>query len=125
MAILSPKARIALSWLAQVIAAAVLGLAAISKLTSAPDSVALFTLLSVEPWGRYLLGTVELLTALLLLWPKSAVAGGALGVVLMLGAIGTHLLRLGVTYGGDASLFLMACVVLLTSASTVVLRRSS
>jgi putative oxidoreductase len=118
-----PKARLTLTWLAQVVAAAVLGMAAISKLASAPDAVALFSVLGAEPWGRFLLGTVELLTALLLLWPRSAVAGGALGVVLMMGAIGTHVFKIGITYGGDPSLFLMACVVLLSSAATVVLRR--
>ena len=123
MTTLTPKARVALTWLAQVVAAAILGMASLAKLTSAPDAVALFTLLGVEPWGRFLLGSVELLTALLLLWPKSAVVGGGLGVVLMLGAIATHLFRIGITYGGDASLFLMATIVLLASAATVTLRR--
>jgi hypothetical protein len=123
MLTLTPKTRVGLSWLAQVVAAAILGLAAFSKLTSAPDAVALFTPLGVEPWGRFLLGAIELLTAVLLLWPKSAVVGGVLGVVLMLGAIATHLFRIGITYGGDPSLFLMATVVLLASVATVTLRR--
>jgi putative oxidoreductase len=123
MLLLSPRARTGLSWLAQLVAAAILGMAGLSKLSSAPDSVALFTRLGVEPWGRYLLGAVELLTALLLLWPKSAVVGGVLGMVLMLGAIATHLFRIGITYGGDPSLFLMATVVLLASAATITLRR--
>lgn len=99
-------------------------MAAFAKLTSASDAVALFTLLGVEPWGRFLLGSVELLTVLLLLWPKSAVIGGLIGTALMIGAIGTHLFRIGITYGGDPSLFVMACVVLLASGATVLLARA-
>jgi hypothetical protein len=124
MPTLTPKARVGLAWLAQVVAAAILGMASFAKLTSAPDAVALFTVLGVEPWGRFLLGAVELLTAVLLLWPKWAVVGGGFGVVLMLGAIATHVLRIGITYGGDPSLFLMATIVLLASAATVILRRT-
>jgi len=117
------KARAALTWLPQVVAAVILGMAGLSKLTSAPDAVALFTLLGVEPWGRFLLGATELLAAVLLLWPPSAVLGGGLGVVLMLGAIATHVFRIGIAYGGDPSLFLMAVTVLVCSVATVALRR--
>lgn len=120
---ISSKSRVILSWLSRLLAAAILGMAGFMKVTGASDAVALFTFLGVEPWGRFLLGSVELLTALLLLWPKSAVAGALIGGTLMIGAIGTHLFRIGITYGGDPSLFVMAWVVLLASGATIVLSR--
>ncbi|MGH7702496.1 MAG: DoxX family protein [Gemmatimonadales bacterium] len=112
-----------LSWVAQLIAAAILATAGGAKLAGAADPVALFTLLGVEPWGRLLLGTFEVLTTLLLLWPRTAALGGLLGAGLMLGAIGTHLFKIGITYGGDPSLFILACVVLIACLATVWLRR--
>jgi hypothetical protein len=112
-----------LTWISQLVAAGILAMAGAAKLAGSADPVALFTLLGAEPWGRLLVGVLELLATALLLWPRTAVLGGSLGGLLMLGAIGTHLTRIGVTYGGDAGLFIMAWVVLLASVATVVLRR--
>jgi uncharacterized ion transporter superfamily protein YfcC len=100
-------------------------MAALTKLRGVPDSVDIFTLLGVEPWGRILLGLVELAAALLLLWPRTAVIGGSLGLFLMTGAIGAHLLKLGIMYGGGPSLFIMALLVFAASGATVLLRRRS
>ena len=117
------RATTIIAWIAQVLAAAILITAASSKLTSAPDAIALFSTLGVEPWGRFALGSVELLTAALLLFPRTAGIGGLFGIVLMTGAIATHLFKIGVMYGGDPSLFIMAVLVFLSSAITVYLRR--
>ncbi|MGH7702083.1 MAG: DoxX family protein [Gemmatimonadales bacterium] len=118
----SKAARVA-SWAARLIAAAILTIASLAKLTGAADSVALFSLLGVEPWGRLLLGAIELPTALLLLWPRTAGLGGLLALGLMTGAILTHLLKIGVSYGGDPSLFLMALSTFTAAAATVYLHR--
>src|SRR6266850_6319646 len=95
-------------WLAQLVAAVILGSAGLGKLTGNHDAVVLFTTLGVEPWGRVTLGTVEVATALLLLWPRTAGWAALLAMVLMTGAIATHLFKIGVVYNGDASLFVMA-----------------
>jgi hypothetical protein len=121
----SPRHRIILAWITKLIAAAILGMAGVSKLAGAEDSVALFTLLGAEPLGRLLLGVVELAATALLLWPARAVAGAMVGVVLMVGAIGTHLTRIGINYGGDPSLFIMACVTLAACAATIWLGRKA
>ena len=83
----------------------------------------LFTLLGAEPWGRILVGTLELVATLLLLWPRTALFGGGLGVLLMLGAIATHLFKVGIADEGDPTFFILACVVLVASAATIVLRK--
>lgn len=121
---MTARTRNILGWAAQLVAAAILGMAGVSKLLGAPDSVALFTLLGAEPYGRLALGAVELVAAILLLWPARAVVGAGLGAALMIGAIGTHLLKIGVSYPGDYSLIIMACVVLVACAATVGLRRA-
>ncbi len=121
----SPRHRTILAWTAQIVAAAILGMAGASKLAAAEDSVALFTLLGAEPLGRLVLGAVELAAAILLLWPARAMLGAMVGVMLMVGAIGTHVARIGINYGGDPSLFIMACVTLVACAATIGLRRKS
>ena len=40
------------------------------KFTAHPDSVYIFSELGVEPWGRIGLGIVELIVAILILYPK-------------------------------------------------------
>lgn len=120
---LSPRTHTVLTWIARLVAAGILGMASFAKLTAASDSVALFTLLGAEPWGRLLVGSAELVATVLLLRSTMAVVGASLGAVLMLGAIATHLFKIGITYGGDPSLFIMACVVLIACAATVWLRR--
>lgn len=111
------------SWLAQLAAAAILGMAGVMKWISAPDSIRLFEELGVEPWGRYLMGTAELATALLLLVPKTAVWGGAGTMALMAGAIGVHVFRIGIVYNGDASLFMMAMIAFVAGVVVFILRR--
>lgn len=100
-------------------------MAGFAKLTTATDSVALFTLLGAEPWGRLLVGGAEILATGLLLWSPMAVIGASLGIALMLGAIGTHLFKIGISYGGNPSIFIMACVVLIACAATVWLRKQN
>ena len=72
--------RSGISWLAQLVAAGILGYAAIAKLVGAAGPVALFTLLGVEPWGRILIGCGELAAAVMLLVPRTALFGGLLAI---------------------------------------------
>lgn len=41
-------------------------------------------------WFRVLIGVLEVAAALLLLWPRTAVHGAAIIIVVMLGGVGTH-----------------------------------
>ncbi len=117
------KSQNIVAWIAAVIAAAILAMTSFSKLTGASDSSQLFQTLGVEPWGRYLVGLGELTTVLLILRPATAVKGAALGFVLMLGAIGTHLLKIGVDYEGDGgTLFGMAVAVFVAAGLVLKLR---
>ncbi len=119
----SSRARTILSWVARLAAAAILATAGVAKVSAAPEPMVLFTILGAEPWGRLLVGALELLTTILLLWSRTTTVGAALGVVLMLGALGTHILKIGINYGGNPSLFIMACVVLAACVTTLALRK--
>lgn len=77
------------------------------KFTGAPESVAIFEALGVEPWGRLAAGAVELVTVVLLLAPlgRRAVAlGGLFTVGTMVGAVLAHLTVLGIEVEGDGGL---------------------
>lgn len=112
------------AWVAALAAAAILGMAGFMKLSGAADSVAMFTLLGAEPLGRYVVGFGEITAVLLLLRPATAALGGLLAVGLMIGAIGTHLVKLGIVYNDDGgTLFIMAVVVLAAGATVAILRK--
>jgi putative oxidoreductase len=101
-----------LSLVLRIVAAVILLQTLYFKFTGAPESVDLFTKLGVEPWGRIGTGIVELFTGILLLIPSTAFLGAFLGMGVMTGAIGSHLLVLGIESAGDGgTLFILAIVV--------------
>ena len=120
---LSKKAKI-ISWSAQLIAAFILGQAAVFKLVGVTETRELFTMLGAEPWGRIGTGTLELLAVALLLTPRLAAWGGVLGATLMVGAIGSHLTKLGIVVAGDGgTMFAMALITLIASLTVIRIRR--
>lgn len=113
-----------ISWILRIIAAAILLQTLYFKFTAHPESVALFTKLGVEPWGRIATGVLELITGILLLIPATAFLGGFLAMGLMLGAIASHLLVIGIESQGDGGqLFILAIIVLKLSIIIQVLHR--
>lgn len=114
----------ALAWGLQILVAVLVGQTLYFKFSGAPEAVALFTKLGVEPWGRFAVGTMELVTVLLLLRRKTAVLGALAAAGSMVGAIGLHLTVLGIEVEGDGGLlFGLAWAVLLASVGVVFLRR--
>lgn len=117
----SPKLKLA-SWVAQIVAVAIMGQTLYFKFTAHPDSVQLFSELGMEPQGRLLIGTLELVSCILLLIPSSIVYGALLGSCLMAGAIIGHATELG-WEGPRLELGLLAFVVLLCCLITLLVRR--
>lgn len=97
-------------WLLRVIAAVIMLQTLYFKFTGHEQSVALFTELGMEPWGRIGTGVLELIASLLILYPRTTGYGAALGLGLMGGAIFFHLTSLGLDFGGDYVLFIYAVV---------------
>jgi uncharacterized membrane protein YphA (DoxX/SURF4 family) len=107
------KFKIIFSWVLQILAAIILLQTLYFKFTGHPESVALFTKLGVEPWGRILTGILELIASILLLIPATIVFGAVMGLGLMLGALISHIAIIGIESQGDGGqLFLLALLVL-------------
>jgi hypothetical protein len=127
-----------LSWVCRVAAAIILLQTLFFKFTAAPESVYIFTKLgtfvhsylpfasvgTVEVAGRIGSGITELIAAVLLLTPRFVWAGAVLAMAATGGAIVSHLTFLGIEVQGDKGLlFLLAIIVLVTSAVALYLHR--
>lgn len=106
-------------WIVRAVAALILLQTLYFKFTAHPESVALFSKLGVEPWGRIGTGIIELIAGILLLVPATAFIGAVLGIGLMAGAILSHLTVIGIESSGDGGqLFALALIVLFCSMIT-------
>jgi hypothetical protein len=122
----------AVSWVLQLVVAGILLQTLFFKFTGAAESVYIFGsvgrylhLPAVEPWGRIGSGVVELVAAVLLLFPGTAPIGALIAMGVISGAIVSHLLILGIDVQGDGGLlFGLALVVFAGSAIVLMLRRS-
>jgi uncharacterized membrane protein YphA (DoxX/SURF4 family) len=117
------KLAIVFSWILRVVAAAIMLQTLYFKFSAHPQSVALFTQLGMEPWGRYGTGVLELVASVLILYPRTTGLGALLGMGLMAGALYFHLTKLGIVFDGDAVLFTMALIVFVCCAILVFLNR--
>ena len=113
------------TWLLRIIAAVILLQTLYFKFTAQPESVELFTKLGMEPWGRIGTGIGELITAILLLIPRTTLLGAVMGVGLMSGAIFFHLTKLGINFGGDAILFSYAVITFVCCSCLIVIFRKN
>jgi len=92
------------------------------KFIGAKESVDLFTRLGIEPWGRYVTAVLELFAGIFLLLPRKALVGAGLAIVVMVGALLSHIFILGFS-GSDSSLALLAGIVLLCSMIVFSIRK--
>lgn len=95
-------------WVLRIVAALIMLQTLYFKFTSQEESVQLFTILGMEPWGRIGTGIFELIASVLILYPRTPGLGAALGLALMSGAIFFHITILGLKVGGDYVLFIYA-----------------
>ena len=94
------------------------------KFTAAPESVYIFSQLGMEPFGRVGLGVVELIVALLLIWPRTSLIGAILGLGVISGAIFSHLFVLGIEVQDDGgTLFALAVAVFVLCAISLFLQK--
>ncbi|HEX6432073.1 MAG TPA: DoxX family protein [Niastella sp.] len=98
------------TWILRLVAAVIMIQTLYFKFTGHEQSVALFTQLGMEPWGRIGTGVLELIASILILYPRTTGWGAALGLGLMSGALFFHLTKLGIVFDGDAILFIYALI---------------
>lgn len=86
------------------------------KFTAHPDSAFIFTKVGLEPYGRIGTGILELISAILILLPKTIWAGALLTFGIISGVVLIHLTQLGIEVNNDGGkLFYMALLVLVLS----------
>ncbi len=87
------------------------------KFSAHPDSVYIFTKVGLEPFGRIGIGVLELISAILILIPRTIWAGAGLTLGILGGAIMMHLTQLGIEINNDGgTLFYMALGTFIISA---------
>jgi putative oxidoreductase len=114
------------SWALRVIAAVILLQTLFFKFSGAKESVYIFSLLGMEPWGRIGSGVVELLASILLIVPSTVTLGALISLAVMSGAIVSHLTKLGIklpAVGDNGELFALALMVFVCSLGVLVLHR--
>jgi uncharacterized membrane protein YphA (DoxX/SURF4 family) len=112
------------TWILRLLAAIILLQTLFFKFTAAEESVYIFTQIGMEPWGRIGIGIMELIAALLILYPKTTPYGALLAIGLMAGAIFFHLTKLGIVVKNDGGqLFVYALTVLLSSVILLLIYR--
>ncbi len=127
----SGKPFVVASWVGQLVVAGILGQTLFFKFTNAPETQVVFADLGGRP-AAIASGVFELIVVVLILIPRTAAFGAIGGVLMMLGAIASHVAVIGIAVptpdgtGDDGgTLFGMAIAVLLLSAMVAVLRRGS
>lgn len=111
-------------WFLRLAAAFIMTQTLLFKFTGDPESIYIFSSLSMEPWGRYGVGIMELGASVLLVRPSTTGLGALLGLMLMTGAIYFHLSKLGIAVQDDhGQLFAYACLVFTCCAILVYVNR--
>lgn len=112
------------SWVLQVVVAAILFQTLFFKFTGAEESKYIFTKVGAEPAGRYASGVAELIAVVLLLVPRTVTLGAGLALGVITGALGAHLTKLGIVVKDDGGLlFGLAVAVFVGAATILVIRR--
>jgi hypothetical protein len=112
------------AWLLRVTAAVILLQTLFFKFTGAAESKYIFSKLHAEPWGRIGSGVVELIAAVLIIYPRTTPIGALIAAGVMAGAIMSHLTVLGIEVQGDGGLlFALALTVFAASAALVIIFR--
>ena len=94
------------------------------KFTAYPDSVYIFSAVGLEPIGRIGIGVLELIAAILILFPKTIWAGAILTFGLISGAVLMHLTQLGIEINNDGGkLFYLAIITLVLSGAILWVER--
>jgi uncharacterized membrane protein YphA (DoxX/SURF4 family) len=109
-------------WILRILAALILLQTLFFKFSGAEESVYIFSTIGIEPWGRIGTGILELITAVLILYPRTTALGSLLGLGLMAGALFFHITKLGISIQGDGGqLFIYALLVFISCAILLII----
>ena len=81
------------------------------KFTAHPDSVYIFETVGLEPYGRIVIGILELIAGVLLIIPKTVWIGTILTLGVIGGAIFMHLTKLGIEINNDGGILFSTAIL--------------
>ena len=110
-------------WVFQIIAAVIFIGVGFMKFKGGDADVMIFEVLNMEPTGRFLIGTIEIIAGLLLLTDALAATGAFIGIGVMFGAIIAHVTILGYTINNDGGMHIMMLALVLFSCFVVSYQR--
>lgn len=114
-----------LSWILQIISAIILFQTLFFKFSGASESIELFSKIGIEPWGRFLTGILELITGILILIPRTVLIGALMGISIMIGAVLSHVLFIGIESQNDGGLlFSLALIVLVSCIGITLIKKN-
>ena len=94
------------------------------KFTAHPESVFIFETVGLEPIGRVGIGILELISAILIIIPKTRIYGAILTLGIIGGAIFMHLTQLGIEVKDDGGyLFGLAVTTFILSGFILLIHR--
>ena len=105
-----------ISWVVTLLIAVILLQTLYFKFTGAEESKFIFKTLGLEPWGRIGSGIAELIAVILLLIPRTRALGALLALGVIVGAIFSHLTKLGVNVQGDGGLLFGLALTVFTGS---------
>ena len=110
------KSKNLLLWACRIVAALIMLQTLYFKFTGSAESVYIFSQVGMEPVGRIATGIADLIASVLILIPKTSLIGATLSLIIMIGALATHISILGIEVMNDGGqLFIYAIIVALAS----------
>jgi hypothetical protein len=114
-----------LTWIIKLTVVVILLQTLYFKFTGAEESIYIFQTLGIEPLGRIGSGVIELMASILILIPRTTLAGALLALGTMVGAIVSHLFVLGIEVKNDGGLlFILALITFACSLYLIVINRN-
>lgn len=116
----SSKTKSIVSWILRLLAAIIMLQTLFFKFTGSEESVYIFTTIGMEPWGRYMVGVVELIAGVALMTKWYGI-GSLLGMGAMSGAIFFHLTQLGIEVQNDGGYLFGLAITVFVSCAVILL----
>lgn len=112
-------------WFLRIVVAVILLQTLYFKFTGADESVYIFSALGIEPYGRIGSGIAELIASILIVYPRTTWIGALIGMGVMIGAIASHVLVLGIVVQNDrGALFIMALITFICCSVLVYVNKN-
>ena len=112
-------------WFLRILVAVILLQTLYFKFSGADESIYIFTSVGMEPYGRIGSGIAELIASILIVYPRTTWIGALIGMGVMIGAIASHLLVLGIVVQNDGgALFILALITFICCSILVYLNKN-